>query len=163
MYQACIAVVDATRARIFLYQREARPEGVCEDLLELVDLLNPARRLAGTELFADAPPSSRVGSRTFGIDDHREAHVRRLDTEFAKQIVEATVGVVKRSSARRLVLCAKPNMLGDLRSAAEPLRRERIELVELARDFVKLTSVQLRDQLASHGVLPRKPTRDAFA
>lgn len=162
MYQACITVVDATRARIFLYQREARPEGLREELLELADLLNPARRLSGSELFADAPPTSRVGSRAFGVDDHREAYVRRLDAGFAKKIVDETAAIVKRTGARRLVICAKPNMLGELRSASEPLRREHVDIVELGRDLVKLTSAQLREQLAAHGALPPKPTREAF-
>src|SRR4051794_11979702 len=78
MYRACIAVVDATRARLFIFERTTEPEAMRESLREHTDLVNPARRHPG-ELFADSRPgSSRIGGLPSTFDDHRGAHIDNL-------------------------------------------------------------------------------------
>ena len=43
MHRTCIAIVDATRARLFTFDRTAEVDGVHEELSERTDLVNPAR------------------------------------------------------------------------------------------------------------------------
>src|SRR5260221_8475965 len=84
MYRTCIAVVDATRARLFTYDRFADESGVHDELVERTDLVNPIRRQRPSEVFSDPRPGSgRVGNRQFAFDDHRDDHIARFDIEFA--------------------------------------------------------------------------------
>lgn len=160
MYRACIAVVDASRARLFTYERSAEPEGLEEHLTEERDLVHPARRRRPAELFADSRPgSSRTGGRQYAFDDHRDAHVDALDAEFSRAVIDEVVGLLRAAHAQRVILCASPRMLGELREAGRELPREGIELDELPRDLVKLTPPRLRAYLASHGLLPARPAR----
>lgn len=159
MYRACIAVVDASRARLFSYERQSDPEGLKEQFLEEQDFINPSRRLRPSELFSETRPgSSKTGDLRHAFDDHRDAHVQALDTEFAHLVMEELTRRVQSSKARRLILCASPRILGQLRAAGLP---RDVEVDELARDYVKLTPTQLRDHLESHGILPARPARDA--
>ena len=152
MKRTCIAVVDATRARLFTYELE----GPREHLIEHTDLVNPARRLRPSELFSDSRPgTSRTGGLQYAFDDHREHHLDEMDAVFARQISDEIQDLVKTTLATRFILCASPNMLGHLR---EVLRVE-IPMDELAHDYVKLTPAQLRDHLETHGLLPPKPPR----
>jgi protein required for attachment to host cells len=160
MYRACIAVVDASRARLFTYERTSDIEGLSEHLIEERDLVNPARRLRPVDLFSDSRPGiSRSGSLQYGLDDHRDAHIEQLDAEFSRVIVDQLVDMLRSNHAKRLILCASPNMLGELRGAGAELRREDLAIDEVARDLVKLTPAQLRDQLTSYGLLPARPSR----
>jgi protein required for attachment to host cells len=160
MYRACIAVVDASRARLFTFQRVAGAEGLEESLVEERDLVNPARRLRPQQLFSESRPgSSRTGDLQYALDDHRDAHIDALDTVFARLVIEELVGVIRAANAPRLILCASPRMLGALRDASQPLAREGIELDTLDRDLVKLTPAQLREHLVAYRLLPEKPPR----
>jgi protein required for attachment to host cells len=155
MYTACIAVVDASRARLFTYERSSEVEGVSEELKEQRDLVNPARRLRPSELFSDSRPgSSRTGGLQYGLDDHRDAHVDELDAEFARAVTGELDELLRSSGAKRLVICASPNMLGELRKASAKSTRAPLTIDEIPRDLVKLTPPQLREQLASYGFLP---------
>ena len=127
MYRACIAIVDATRARLFSFERTAGAEGPHDELSEHTDLVNPARR-------------------------HPGGHANTLDAEFARAIVAAIERELRATSVRRLIVCASPKMLGELRGATP--HAEGLVIDELPRDLVKLTAPQIRDQLASHGLLP---------
>ncbi len=161
MYRACIAIVDATRARVFAFERNADALGVHEEMIEQADLVNPARRRRPSELFSDTRPgSSRIGSRGFAFDDHRNAHIDRLDDEFAAATVTEIKRILRDAKANRLIVCASPRMLGALRVAE--LRHDGITIDELPRDLVKLTLPQLRDALASYGLLPPAPPRAAL-
>src|SRR5437762_2350966 len=87
MYRACIAIVDATRARLFTFERSTEPDAMREALHEHIDLVNPARRHPG-ELFADRRPgSNRTGGLQSTFDDHRRGHIDNLDAEFARTVV----------------------------------------------------------------------------
>ena len=153
MHRTCIAVVDATRARLFTFDRSAEVEGVREDLTERTDLVDLARRQTETQLFSDTRTNtSRTGGRYFGFDDHRHAHVKALDAEFARTVAAAIEQMLRETGAQRLIVCASPRMLGALRRT--DLRPGDVVIDELARDYVKLTPPQLRAQLAEVGLLP---------
>lgn len=130
MYRACIAVVD------------------------------PARRLRPVDLISDSRPgSNRTGTLQYGVDDHRDAHIERLDTEFSHAIVDQLVDMIGSSHAKRLILCASPGMLGEIRNVGASLRNYELEIDEVPRDLVKLTAPQLRDRLTDYGLLPACPSR----
>ena len=156
MQRTCIAVVDASRARLFTYERSLEAEGLNELLVEERDLINPARRRRPSELFSDSRPgSSRSGSLQYAFDDHREKHIDALDAEFSRSVISEVVALLRAAHANRVILCASPHMLGELREAGRNLPRN-IAIAELARDLVKLTPPQLREHLGSQGLLPAR-------
>src|SRR5690349_8311670 len=88
MYRACIAVVDASRARLFTLERSTDASDVHEEISEQRDLINPARRHRTAELFSDTRPgTNRIGGLQYAFDDHRDAHLDALDAEFSRAIV----------------------------------------------------------------------------
>lgn len=161
MLRTCIAVVDASRARLFTFDRSVEPDGTHEELSERLDLVNPARRLRASQLFTESrPPRARTGNLEYTIDDHRDAHVDELDADFARLINNEIDELVRSAQPQRLIVCASPRMLGSLRDT----RRNRgtanaLSIDEVDRDLVKLTPAKLRDQLASYGLLPPRPQR----
>jgi len=160
MYRACIAVVDASRARLFTFERSSTVEGIDERLVEECDLVNPARRLRPAELFSESRPgSARTGGVQYAFDDHREAHIEVLDAEFSRLVIDQLVNVLRTAHAQRVILCASPHMLGELRKAGHNLPKEGVPIDELARDLVKLTPPELRKHLESYGLLPPQSAR----
>lgn len=157
MYRACIAVVDASRARLFTYQRTQDAGGLQEQLTEERDFVNPARRRRPSELFTDSgSDGGRNGPVRFGVDDHRDAHVERLDAEFSRMVAAELEQLVRADATRRVILCASPRMLGELRDARKRLGPTDVPTDEVPRDLVKLTPSLLRAQLASYGLLPEE-------
>ncbi len=157
MPRTCIAVVDATRARLFIYERISDPSGDREQLEEQVDLVNLARRRRGSELFSEARPGlSRQGGLQYGYDDHRSGHLDELDAELARSAADEITKLVRKAGVSRVILCASPNMLGHLR---DHVKLDEVRVDELARDYVKLTPPQLREHLVKHGLLPAPPPR----
>lgn len=154
MYRTCIVIADASRARLFTHERTAQVEGLNEQLVEVCDLINPARRLRPSQLFSDTPGSNRTSGLQYGVDDHRDGHIAELDAEFAREVVTAVATQLRAAPAKRLVLCASPRMLGEIREAIGELREAPPIIDELPRNFVKLTPSRLRDHLVSHGMLP---------
>ena len=158
MNQTCIAVVDAARARLFTLERSAEAGGLQEHFEERRDLVNPQRRLRPSELFSESRPgSSRIGGRQFAFDDHRDDHIEALDAEFARAVANEMVSLLRQTHANRLIVCASPHMLGELRRAHGELRHAGLAVEEIPRDLVKLTPAELREQLESYGVLPPRP------
>lgn len=149
MTTTCIAIVDASRARLFTLVRDVEADGVHEQLSEIRSFVNPARRQRPSELFADNGPA----------DDHRAAHIDDMDAGFARDVTSELLDVLRASSAGRLIVCASPRMLGELRSAGPELRRSGLEIDEVPRNLTKLTPPELRDQLASYGLLPQPAPR----
>jgi protein required for attachment to host cells len=160
MYRACIAVVDASRARLFILDRTTDSGELHEELSERRDLINPARRRRPSELFSESrPPLGRTGGLQYGTDDHRDDHIAELDAEFSRTIVGELAALLRSAGAQRLILCASPRMLGELREAGRALHHDAPVIDEIPSDLVKLTPSQLRDQLASYGLLPPPPPR----
>jgi protein required for attachment to host cells len=164
MYRACIAVVDASRARLFTLERNADGGALREELVEQRDLVNPARRLRPAELYSDTRPGmGRTGGVSYAFDDRRGAHIDELDAEFARTVVDELAALIRSARAQRLILCASPRMLGALRDVGRELRRDMLVIDEVPRDLVKLAPAELRDQLASYGLLPQRSARGASA
>ena len=162
MERTCIALVDASRARLLTFERTSDPSATREELFEYMDLVNPARRRRPSELFSDTRPgTNRTGRLQYTFDDHREAHVAHIDAEFARGVRGAIDRLVTAQPARRLIVCASPRMLGLLRAAE--LRHDGIVVDELPRDLVRLPIAQVRARLASYGLLPGLPARHAQA
>jgi len=158
MDRTCIAIVDATRARLFTFDRAVDPSGVHEDLEERADLVNPQRRRRPSDLFSDSRPgTNRTGRLSYAFDDRREHHMEEIDAEFAREVASQIEQLVKVEPTHRLIVCASPHMLGALR--ATELRRLGLIIDELDRDLVKLTPAQLRDYLTTQGLLPERPAR----
>jgi len=128
MYRACIALVDATRARLFTFDRDSDAGETREELLEHEDLVDPARH-------------------------------QRLEPAFARRVVRELGALLERSGAHRLIVCARPSMLGELRAA--DLRGNGIVIDEVRHDLVELSSAKLRERLAEYGLLPPVPPRAA--
>lgn len=159
MQRTLLVVVDASRARIFTLDRTAAPEGLQEELVERRDFINPARRQRPSELFSDSPAAGYTGTgRRYGFDDHRAEHLEQLDRVFAREVTAEAERLCREQGIRRLIVCASPNMLGELRQAMRDLPKDYL-VDELARDLVKLTPPKLRAQLGEHGLLPAAPPR----
>ncbi|CAN5871690.1 hypothetical protein BH11MYX2_BH11MYX2_08570 [soil metagenome] len=127
MYQACIAVVDAMRARLFSFKRTSEADGLNESFIEERDLVNPA---------------------------HRGAQVAAIDAEFARLVATEMHALMQSAHSKRLILCAGPHMLGALRTAEREVAQPGVQIDELPLDLAKLSPSQLREHLASHGLLP---------
>ena len=158
MKRACIAIVDASRARLYTYDEENEPTS---QLREIRDLVNPGRRLRASEMFSETRPSlghpGRPGlSREPGStrDDHRDDHIDMMDMKFAKEIVAEIDRILKAGHYGHLIVVASPRMLGELRKANGVLKRNNLVVDEIPRDLAKLTSSQLHDHLASMELLP---------
>jgi protein required for attachment to host cells len=160
MYRACIAIIDASRARLFTMERTQESDGVREHFTEVTDLVNPARRRRPSELFSDTRPgTSRTGSLQYGFDDHRDAHIEQLDVAFARSVVGELEQLLRSTACQRLIVCASPNMLGVFRDVSADLRRDSLEITEVPRDLLKLTMPQIREQLGDYELLPPPPPR----
>jgi protein required for attachment to host cells len=158
MQRTCIAIVDATRARLFTFDRFQDGEGVHESLSERTDLVDPARRRTPAQLFTDTRSGlGRTGRLQYGLDDHRDDHIAALDAAFAREIADAIKRLVRDTGAGRLIVVASPRMLGALRAA--DLRHQGVVLDELPRDYAKLTQAQIHERLIEHGLLPTPPPR----
>lgn len=154
-------MVDASRARLFTFQRSSEVEGLREEMTEQRDLVNPARRQRPSELFGSRPGVGRSGGVQYGLDDRRAESIQQMDAAFARAIVSELAEMLRSAGANRLVVCASPRMLGVLREESAALRRELAVVDEVPRDLVKLTPSQLRAQLASYGLLPAPLARTA--
>ena len=143
MYRTCIAVVDASRARLFTHERELDVDNLRDELTERTDLVDPARRLRPSELFSSTGPA----------DDRRDAHMDKLDADFARDITKAIASQLAELPAQHLILYASPHMLGELRQSLDELRQP-LEIKAIPRDLVKCTPSQLREHLESDGLLP---------
>jgi protein required for attachment to host cells len=133
-------------------------DGTPDTFSERTDLVNLARRKTPAQLFSDSRPgTNRTGGLQYTFDDHRDAHLDELDTEFAREIAGAIERTVRDTGATRVIVCASPRMLGMLR--ATPLGRGGLPTDELARDYTKLTPPQIIDHLVEHGLLPAPPPR----
>lgn len=171
MTRACIVTVDATRARIFLYNDHAKPGF---EIVEYKDLGNPGRRLKAGELFSESRPGlaqpggrgirgrGATGEPGATFDDHRDAHLDDMDTKFAKRVLETVETVLSDKNLGRLVVCAAPKMLGTLRSAGNVLERTEIEIEQVTSNLSMLTEAALHDHLAQLGLIPPR-TRLAIA
>jgi protein required for attachment to host cells len=153
MYRAAIALVDASRARLFTYDRTVDEGGLHENLVEHSDFVNPARRKRPGELFST---SDRTGG-----DDHRDQHISHLDIEFARTVMAALRELVDEFPTRRVIIAAGPRMLGKLRTVAPGLMPDDVEVLELPHDLVRMDRKDLLEQLGTHMLVPPAPAANA--
>ncbi len=161
MKRACIAAVDAARARLFTYQEDAEPG---REMREVRDLANPGRRLKDSELFSESrpplAPRGAVGPAVTGVsggpgkDDHRDDNIAERDAKFAKEIVDELNKIIRAEGYGHLILIAAPKMLGELRKTNGALKRNGLVVDEIARDLANLSGTQLHDHLASLDMIP---------
>jgi protein required for attachment to host cells len=159
MRRLCIALVDATRARIFTFEELGAPAGErTQELEERITLVHPARRRRPSEIFTDSRPGSdrAPSGRGFAHSDHREAALREMDRQFADEVAGQIELVVDAFGSSNLILAASPRMLGFLRAATRPLVESGVALGDLDRDLVRLTPAALHDFLAGRGLLPAR-------
>lgn len=163
MIRACIAVVDASRARLFRFDHQQAPENSnskTQSFEEISDLINPEGRMKTNEFMTDSQPASHnarngVG-RPYGVDDHRERHQAEMSRRFAASIVKEIQEVAEREGVSSIILCASPKMLGVLRTEGVANAVGDRSLTELDSDLTKLTPSQLQDHLAQQGLLPER-------
>jgi len=161
MKRACIATIDAARARLYVYQEDAEPG---RELREVRDLTNPGRRMKQGEMFSETrptlAPSGHVGPSASGTsggpgkDDHRDDHVAMMDAKFAKEVVDEIEKLIRAEAVGHLVLVAGPKMLGELRKANGALKRGGMVVDELPSELSHLSATQLHDHLASLALIP---------
>lgn len=158
MKRACIAIVDAARARLYTYQENAAPG---RELREVRDLSNAGRRMKAGDMFSESrPPSSGLGRPGQSAvpnstkDDHRDDHIEMMDTKFAKEVVDEVDKLIRSEGYGHLILIAPPKMLGELRKANGALKRNGLVVEEVPRDLANLTATQLHDHLASLDMIP---------
>lgn len=158
MTRTCIAVIDASHARLFTLDRTWDATGVHEELSEDRDLVNPARRLRAGELFTESrPPLGRTGNLQYTIDDHRDDHIDEMDADFSREITSEVRELIRAKSAERLIVCASPKMLGNLREARRQFGSVTIE--EVPRNLTHLTAHEIREHLELYGLVPAPPPR----
>lgn len=150
--RALIAVVDATRARLFTYQSVVEMQELAS-LHEESDLINVTRRRRPSELFSGSDRVRGPGPRGFPYDDHREAHIAQFDATFAREVAEQIAQVARAGGYVRLILIASASMIGEMRRV---VRDRDITIDEVPRDLVKLTPAQLHDRLAELRLLPAR-------
>jgi len=154
MNRTWIAVVDASRARLFSLTRTADGSEVVRAIVEHTDLVNPLRRMQPMDRFTDArPASNHAGVRSHAIDDHRDDHLAHVDAKFARSVVDAIAELPADPAPTKLVVCASPKMLGELRDAFGHVRLA-VPRVELAKDLVHLTPNALHEYLVEHALVP---------
>lgn len=166
MKRACIATVDAARARLFTYQEDADPG---REMREAHDLANAGRRLKDSEMFSESrpplAPSGHLGPNATGgafkgssggpgKDDHRDDHIAMMDMKFAKEIVDEVDKLVRTEGYGHLILVAPAKMLGVLRKANGIFKRNGLLVDEVQLDLSNLTAPQLHEHLASLGLIP---------
>jgi protein required for attachment to host cells len=144
MKRALIAIVDAAHARLYTYQQLEDNEPT---LKEERDLVNAGRQAHG--MWTDQPGSRAQEGGHGATDDHRFDHLAELDTRFAKLVIEEAARLLAEREIGHVILVAGPKMLGALRSADAPLRRNDILVDEIAQNLGWLTPPQIHDHLAA--------------
>jgi protein required for attachment to host cells len=162
MYRVCIALVDATRARLFTFERAREASDTGGELVEHTDLVNPQRRRRPSELVSETRPGASCSGRVqSAFEDHGDPHVSQLDEKFARMAMAALRELIDEHPTQRVVIGASPQMMGRLRAAAPGLLPDDITLDELPRDLVKLSPADVRAELASRGLLPSRAAEPA--
>ena len=138
MMHLCLVIADASRARIFTYDRTLEPEGMREHLHLAHEVL--------------ATPHARDG----------HGHEHELAHRFTHAIVTELTRVATAHAGHEIVVLASPRMLGQLREQLEPLRRTHT-ITEHHGDFAELGIGKLREQLTTMKILPVRIDESAHA
>ncbi len=155
MQRACIAIVDAARARVYRFSDVDGSQQFVEEL----DLVSAGRRAKDNELFTESSPGTRnsgAGIRG-GVDDHRDGHRAEMDSKFAAHVAREVERVAKEHGLGHVVFVTPPRMLGVVRPHLEVMRKHGLGVDEVERDLSQLTAPQIQDHLASLDMMePRR-------
>jgi len=162
MYRVCIALVDATRARLFTFDRAADEAGLREQLVEHTELAaakspRPNPPLAAPGGVLQAGPLHDL------FDDHHGPRAAARDAALARTTLAALREVIDHAAPQRVIICASPRMLGTLRASSAGILPDGLPVEELARDLMRVSPSELRNVLVSHGLLPPPPRRHPVA
>jgi protein required for attachment to host cells len=161
MSQFLVAVIDGTRARFFTLEQAEVPEYESgPNLIERGDMVNPAKELAGKELWANVKTGRNrgAGNQAHGYDDRRDSHLGEFGRRFAGAIAEEIAQLKNGHQVSRLVLVAEPQILGFVRDAINAHSVNGVQIDELAKDLSKLKPLDLHEYLASKALLPARKT-----
>jgi protein required for attachment to host cells len=167
MYDVCVLVVDAARARFFVDRHEAPPAqfgGKAADapswdgrrLSEVADLVQPEARLASGELASESRPGIGRGpsGQAHGYSDHRDAQRDHHDKQFAARVIEQAEACCREADSRRLIVAADPRMLGYLRQNGDRLKRANVAVRDVAKDLTRMRPDEIRQVLVKNELLP---------
>jgi protein required for attachment to host cells len=157
MSEYCILVADATRARIFTLEPPAFPTESGPRLVEQqMDFVNPEETVPGRELWGDTRSgrSYSAAGKVHGYDDHREQHLEQGRLRFARQVAAQTIRHAIDHHAKSLLVVAEKHMLGLLREAIDIPAQSGIKLIELAKDYSKLSPQEIHHRLAEETIIP---------
>lgn len=151
----CVVVADGARARIFVLEPGGGRAGD-SSLVEKSDLVNVGYSARG----ADAPQvrTERNTNRQTGpmhpVGEKREQHRLEVERRFSAQVAERVADVVKGWNDGSIVLVADPRLLGLMRKVLREAVQPGIALKELAKDYTRISAIELREHLASNGLIP---------
>jgi protein required for attachment to host cells len=142
-----IVVADARRARFLTLTLGGEPQPGTADLIEQQELRNPEVLAPPSESFRDSGGAAGADARWGG---HWHGYLRR----FAQRMIERTRLFIADPSLEQLIIVAEPHLLGVARLELEhePLRRVRV--CQLAADLSQNSSLEIRELLATRGLLP---------
>ena len=108
----CVAVADASRARILLAEYWDTP------LTEYKDLVHPESRLREQDLVSDETGNvyDSGGHGIHGMGQENAAHKKEVE-DFAREVCSEIDNLRKKTDLRRIYLVAPPRFLGQLRAA----------------------------------------------
>jgi protein required for attachment to host cells len=156
-----VVAVNGAQARFFSLEDAENPAYESSPrLVEQECLVNLPQQEAGKDLWSDNKSGrnrSSAGGSAHGYDDHRDQHRAEYERRFLQQVVSATTQLAQKRKATHVVLAADNRVLGQLRDALHG--NNGFDLKPVAKDYSKLTALELHEQLASAGLLPsrRKP------
>lgn len=155
-----VVIASSAQARFFTLEPAESPAYESSPrLVEQDCLVNPQQDATGQELWSDNSGGNRStgGGGSHGYDDHRGQHRAEYERRFSQQVAAATTQLVRRLKATLVVLTADSRMLGALRDGLH--RANGFELKPVAKDYSKLSVLDLHEQLAILNLLParRKP------
>ena len=170
MSDYCILVADAMRARIFTLEPSAFPTESTPRLVEQqMDFVNPDEAISGDEMWGNTRPGGTHSSSgaAHGYDDHRERHQEQNRIHFARQIAAQAIRHAIDHQAKSVVVVAEKHMLGLLAPSRGDILydgmdippKSGVSLIEVAKDYSKLSPREIHQRLAEEQVIPpvKKP------
>lgn len=152
-----VVVANGAHARFFTLEPAESPAYESSPrLVELEALINPQQEASGKDLWTDNSGGNRStgGGGSHGYDDHRDQHRAEYERRFALQISTATTQLARSRKANRVVLAADSRLLGALRDELQ--RANGFDLKPVSKDYIKLTALELHEQLAGLDLLPAR-------
>lgn len=158
MNNTIVVVANGAHARFFTLEAAENP--FYESSPRLVEhecLANPQQEAAGRDLWSDNKSGrnrSSGGGGAHGYDDHRDQHRAEYERRFLRQVAATATQLARGRKAECVVLAAENHVLGHLRD--ELHRGNGFDLKPVAKDYLKLSVLDLHEQLAGLDLLPAR-------